>query len=306
MARRSTQLALLVLALACAQPAGATHFRYGSFNYEPTEGVECGATFYFRAAFVRNYNWGTFWTGIRFETTADRYRTEPGGAWLGQDPSDSATADNPQVGWQIQFPSVEVPPEGICPSPFDYPDFSSQPDSASLEVTVGSDPPGCRTWIRTYGFFYGDGDTEDLVMDVEVVNDEETRLGNYIYGSGSFAHVYESCSADVLQSVPWLAKFIGGDRLRGPGQNDVQFLQNNYGGRFQLEMEVLLGDGNRSPVATQLPVLPIPKTFDPDDASLFTIAAFDPDVEDAASLSFRVGTAAEYGRIYRYSSRYDE
>ncbi|GBG74371.1 hypothetical protein CBR_g18782 [Chara braunii] len=112
---------------------------------------------------------------------------------------------------------------------------------------------------------------------------------------------------------PWLAFFAGGDRL--------QALRNNANGRYCLQVGVDLTGGNRSPIVTQIPILPVPRLdnvhehhdlsstgyddFSPDGPYLLSkiyIGAMDEDMNDNQALTFRVGNEREYGGLYNYTN----
>jgi hypothetical protein len=101
------------------------------------------------------------------------------------------------------------------------------------EAREDEDPDHCSPWADTFGFFFGDGSHDTLVMKVTEVNHVPDILGNYIRGTSlPISHTYGADKLDA--NTPWVAFFTGGDRLTktsGP-------LNNNNHGRFRLEVRV--------------------------------------------------------------------
>ena len=86
-------------------------------------------------------------------------------------------------------------------------------------------PDYCSPWSDTYGFFFGDGYSHDVVLTVSEMNTETSLAGGYIKGASVFEHTYASSKKSV--SEPYVAFFTGGNRFLE--------LNNNKGGRFRLE-----------------------------------------------------------------------
>ena len=179
------------------------------------------------------------------------------------------------------------------------------PTSCSVDCTTTDEAPGqiqsarptygggstvCSPWAYSYGFFTGTNDVGGSVdyskeLEIQLTSidfNTESFIGNFIQGEGIIQHQYDTA---INVDEPWIAYFTGGDRItRTNGK-----LQNNEGGRFRLEVSINLechfsGDcWLRSPVATSLPVVPIPYTARNDVSlydysfSTFRIAAFDLD-----------------------------
>ncbi len=175
---------------------------------------------------------------------------------------------------------------------------------------AAKDPAKCAPWSELYGMFLGDGST--TTVDLEVVDMDanelgSSRLGNYITAVGTFSHSYTRETSD-----PFVAFFTGGERMfecnfpdaplstGGTCEGGLNVLMNNNAqGRYRLEVEVWLqGDGNRSPVVHQIPVMPIPHQM-PGVRAKFQIAAHDPDGD---ALTFRLGNKFEMGGIVRSKS----
>lgn len=152
------------------------------------------------------------------------------------------------------------------------------------EISSDSIPDYCSPWWDTYGFFFGDSSYQTVLMRVSEVDHAENVLGNVLSGSSQFVHTYPS---DTNNGEPWIAYFTGGNRLAD--------LQNNPNGRFRLEAEISLQSWNRnSPVATQIPILPVPYVGRADGFAQFEISAYDPDQQ---FVRFRLGSSTEYGRL---------
>ena len=179
---------------------------------------------------------------------------------------------------------------GTCPTTCKMDcETSIQPSAFQGGSTV------CGPWAYSYGFYTG---IETLTGNVDYHRELEIQLkeinvqtgssiGNFITGEGTLQVQYPTALAPsniFPQGEPWLAFFTGGDRIG----RDADLLQNNYGGRYRLEVSVNLmchfaGDcWQRSAVATSLPVVPIPYTerngyslYD-FSFSTFRIAAYDP------------------------------
>lgn len=155
----------------------------------------------------------------------------------------------------------------------------------------------CAPWAYSFGFFTGIEGTvangspdysKTLEIELNEINmNTASKIGNFIAGEGNVQVQYPTA---VDGEDPWVAFFTGGDRIgRASGQ-----LQNNYGGRFRLEISVNLechtrntqGCWQKSPRATSIPVVPIPYTerngnslYDVNFATI-RIAAYDPDIGD--------------------------
>ena len=141
-----------------------------------------------------------------------------------------------------------------------------------------STPDYCSPWSDSYGFFFGDGTTHDVVLTLTEIDYETTSsTGNYLKGVSTFDHTYSNSKLDA--SNPYIAFFTGGDRI----SKNADALQNNNSGRFRLETTINIQGSNRSPIATSMPVLPVPYTGRSAQSvygymATFQVAAYDPDV----------------------------
>jgi len=158
----------------------------------------------------------------------------------------------------------------------------------------------CTPWYALFGFFTGDtvsitnGRQDRATLDTTVtdINFEDTMLGNTISVEGDHEHTYKL--PNVNGRFEFTAFFTGGNRIAE--------LNNNQDGRFRLETLVLFDPsrpGNRSPVGTQIPILPIPygetNEYKPMDLVQFQIAAFDPDPYD--QVRYFLGNVEEQGGL---------
>eukprot|EP00854_Cymbomonas_tetramitiformis_P001562 gene1562-2195_t len=164
--------------------------------------------------------------------------------------------------------------------------------SIPCEADENDTPDYCSPWSSTYGFFFGDGNVTDIVLTVIEVDFEDTSVGNYIRAKSVFQHQYPT-SKDYSQfeayGRPWTAFFTGGNRIT----RTKDFLQNNGNGRFRLEITVNIvrspeGVNNHSPIATSIPVLPVPYNgrdgLNSPNGMLanFELSAYDPDIDPDA------------------------
>lgn len=213
-----------------------------------------------------------------------------------------------------------------CPSPFHCDVAKAEIDAITKKATFTSasntvasalcgdygNNPGkesgkCAPWSEMYGMFMGDGTSKTVELEVTDMDKTSSRLGNYLTGVGTFTHAYKRGTDD-----PFVAYFTGGERMyecnyphtplsaNGVCDGSLNVLMNNnQQGRYRLEVEVWLkGDGNRSPVVHQIPVIPIPHQL-PGTRAKFQIAANDPDGDD---LVFRFGNSFEMGGVVRSKS----
>eukprot|EP00898_Chlorokybus_atmophyticus_P000927 jgi/Chlat1/1835/Chrsp14S00120 len=327
-------LALCVtIALALVQIASASHFRYGTISWIPVAGPRSDGSFTveftFRAAFRRNYEWGKWfreqWAVT--STTSDPSPSDWHGSeayWLGPNvpytcPGGSTPATNgqgcqnidpqytPRVSYfHVKFPYSVHDDKSIvteCPDPF-YCDYKGP---------GGNVPSNCGSAV--YGFFYGDGNAEDIIMLVDSIDDTNNLIiGNYLTGVSRWTYDYSlppsGSSMIASQPATYVAYFTGGDRVyecsvpwnTNPGVCPTPLnylLNNNAQGRFRLEIEIkVTGDGNRSPIVTQIPIMPVMHVAHPNYAR-FQIAAYDLDPVDNRNLQFRFGNTREMGGIMR-------
>eukprot|EP00239_Pterosperma_sp_CCMP1384_P011772 CAMPEP_0197863746 /NCGR_PEP_ID=MMETSP1438-20131217/41443_1 /TAXON_ID=1461541 /ORGANISM="Pterosperma sp., Strain CCMP1384" /LENGTH=593 /DNA_ID=CAMNT_0043481761 /DNA_START=146 /DNA_END=1924 /DNA_ORIENTATION=+ len=223
-----------------------------------------------------------------------------------------------------------------CPQPFycDYLDADGNSDAAfhsdewnPTKCAVNQNPSSpdysngadsCAGWHETYGMYLGDGTQHTVQLTVAKMDygcqtgGEACNqiTGNFLLGEDRFSHYFETDT-----EKPFLNYFTGGQRVyecafdetrgemgldanglcTGPDLN--RLLNNNAEGRFRLELEIwLLADNNRSPYATQIPVLPIPRGTSPLDRKLFQVPAYDSDGDE---MVFRFGDEHEMGGLTR-------
>jgi len=186
---------------------------------------------------------------------------------------------------------------------------------------TGSYVTGCATWSDMYGMYLGDGTSRTVELTTTSIDYScadgdslcNSITGNFLFGEEVFQHGYNTNTAE-----PYQLYFTGGQRIYeclydpGIGKTGLsadgtcvedldRLLNNNAEGRYRLIMDVwILGDFNRSPIASQLPVLPVVRSTSFDTRTLFQIAAYDPDVED--KLVFAFGDETEMGAISRSKS----
>ena len=117
----------------------------------------------------------------------------------------------------------------------------------------------CTPWSQVFGFFFGDDNAthhsafnEGVVAEVTDMSFENTEFGNYVrMRAVSCTHTY-TAPMHAATNKPYVAFFTGGNR--------IDQLHNNANGRYRLEVEVAFVKpfSNRSPIATNIPVLPLP------------------------------------------------
>lgn len=294
----------------------ASHFRYGTLSWVPKDSNK--VEFTLTAAYRADYDWGSGfgekWSsdGTTFQNTPSLKFENPSGVAGGY-------LDPP---YQLLLPTgagANGDPlvNGIqCMSPFDNgdsPDCGTDPpgtkkpnNRSPITFTVNAGdfipydnlgspiqgqtgvacespndatPDYCSPWSDTYGFFFGDGNTHDVVLTLTELDVEKVSTGNFLKGISVFEHTYSNSKKDA--NTPYIAYFTGGDRL---GLEDK--LQNNFAGRFRLEATVNIQGSNRSPVASSMPILPVPYTGRSAQSAYgymatFQIAAYDPDTNGA-------------------------
>ena len=223
------------------------------------------------------------------------------------------TAIDPRTGNSIPYYpyyqgglSTSVLPSGlgaVCSCSVDdmKNNYGTCPGSCTMQCTTATQESAffggstvCGPWAYSYGFYTGvetDGGDPDYHKTLEITLNEinsvaDSKIGNFITGEGKIEQQYPSPLGNGGE--PWVAYFTGGDRIGKAAAG----LQNNYGGRFRLEISVNLmchvsnTCWQRSARATSLPVVPIPYTgrngFSLYDYSFstFRIAAYDPDIGD--------------------------
>ena len=111
----------------------------------------------------------------------------------------------------------------------------------------------CAPWDQLYGFFYGDGETSRVMMEMTQLPTESAAslgdyryqsVGNYMLGTSRFRHGYTENA-----NAPKVAFFTGGDRVLecavGPENSHSPdgatctagefgtLLHNNFEGRFR-------------------------------------------------------------------------
>ncbi|KAK3287040.1 hypothetical protein CYMTET_5450 [Cymbomonas tetramitiformis] len=177
------------------------------------------------------------------------------------------------------------------------------------DYSAGAD--SCAAWSLLYGMYLGDGTSMTIELTAEEIDYSDSQTGNFIKGTTFFFHYYEVDTSD-----PFVAFFTGGQRIyecsssdymndQGECSNDpteqglYYQLNNNAEARFRLEIEIWICSAyyNRSPIATQIPTIPVlsPST-ESDVLSKFQIAAYDPDDDD---LFFDFGDEYEMGGTAR-------
>ncbi|XRB03543.1 IPT/TIG domain-containing protein [Pycnococcus provasolii] len=141
----------------------------------------------------------------------------------------------------------------------------------------------CTPWNEVFGFFFGDTintnslEDHELVVDVVDLDTEDTMLGNTVRVRTKTprGHTYQG-SGPENKGEGFVAFFTGGNRISN--------MNNNGDGRYRLETLVKLDTYrplNRSPIGSNIPVLPLPYDSTPgNDGVNFQIAAFDPDEYD--------------------------
>ena len=157
-------------------------------------------------------------------------------------------------------------------------------------------PDYCSPWSDTYGFFFGDGYSHDVVLTVSEMNAESSLAGNYVKGVSVFEHTYASSKKSVNE--PYVAYFTGGNRFLD--------LNNNEGGRFRLETSVNIQGSNRSPIASFMPVIPVSYTARGVKSTYnymatFQLAAYDPDIDKTGfgteSVEYRIASYIKQGAV---------
>eukprot|EP00898_Chlorokybus_atmophyticus_P003940 jgi/Chlat1/4547/Chrsp29S04595 len=192
-----------------------------------------------------------------------------------------------------------------CPTPFycDYPGPSGTlpADCGSSNTAYATNKNLCAPWSQVYGFFYGDGLADNVILQLDTVDASSNLItGNYVRGVSRWVKTYTPQTA-LPTNYPgsgapvYTAFYTGGDRIY---ECSVPW-NTNPGGRFRLEITVsVTGDGNRSPIASQIPVMPVMHVSYPNYAK-FQIAAYDLDPVDNRNLQFTFGDQMEMGGIMR-------
>lgn len=169
----------------------------------------------------------------------------------------------------------------------------------------------CAPWAESYGFFFGDsGSAEEVVVTVTDIDFDRGLVGNVLRATSAYiVHNYTSPydNSVPLSPKPWVAYWTAGNRLTE--------LQNNADGRFRLEIDVrFLTTGcssaagctiisNRSPVAAQIPVMPV--VYPASGVASFQVAAYDPDYSTRQDqVRYFVGNQQEHGYILANYVRY--
>ncbi|KAK3280655.1 hypothetical protein CYMTET_11514 [Cymbomonas tetramitiformis] len=173
--------------------------------------------------------------------------------------------------------------------------------------SAGAD--SCAAWSLLYGMYLGDGTSMTIELTAEEIDYSDSQTGNFLKGTTFFYHYYEVDTSD-----PFVAFFTGGQRIyecsssdymsdegecaNDPTEQGLYYqLNNNAEARFRLEIEIWIRSAyyNRSPIATQIPTIPVlsPST---EVLSKFQIAAYDPDDDD---LFFYFGDEYEMGGTAR-------
>ncbi|KAK3285088.1 hypothetical protein CYMTET_7287 [Cymbomonas tetramitiformis] len=195
-----------------------------------------------------------------------------------------------------------------CATYIPYDLNASAGDMVPCEVLSNSDPDYCSPWAETYGFFFGDGSSTDVILTVTQIEHQQTASSYYMRGESTVLKTYvtskdyshpEDPSFSLQYGRPWRAFFTGGAR---PTTLFDSHLHNNAGGRFRLEVTVNIVEGNRSPVGVVYhPVLPVPYNSRGSDAlahgmlSNFQVSAYDPD--NWQTPFFFMGNAQTFGYL---------
>lgn len=153
----------------------------------------------------------------------------------------------------------------------------------------------CAAWEQLYGMYLGDGTSTTIELTIQEIENSATSLtGNYIKGSTYFYHYYEIDTSD-----PFVGFFTGGNRMsecsktsymssegecaNSPDEQGLYYrLNNNAESRFRLEIEIWIRSNfpNRSPIASQIPIVPVMFPEQEGQLAKFQIAAYDPDTPD--------------------------
>eukprot|EP00898_Chlorokybus_atmophyticus_P003902 jgi/Chlat1/4512/Chrsp29S04581 len=317
--------------------AAGSHFRYGTISWEPepVAGKPYQVSFTINLAFRRDYDWGRYFGEKWSSNGGTSFNTLVGGVantWFHFD--QTAGVDYTSGQWMLRFPAgmgttytaisttssnnlCQYPEEtGISPlCPGGTPAgtlvqaptlVNSQgqllyPGGLACKAAVTGTPDYCAPWSATYGFFFGDGQYTTTTITIGTVNFVNNALGNYVRGGTTFLYTYAAANAGG--GHPWTAFFTGGNRIYA--------LNNNREGRFRLEAQVAIWGTNKSPVATNIPVLPVPYTGRAQmsqygNMATFQIAAYDPDIEGASEqqVYYRLGNRREMGYLLANSFPY--
>ena len=269
--------------LTSTKPAQASgHFRFGTLSWAPNT-QENSVDLTLQVAYKKNYVWGSdleSWkedgsssSAFKQLATASTEEQSACNAWDKSSARPDACTSltiSPEVGFVIKFPSKALPSEGQCSSP--------------LKTSPTTD--GCLPWTEVYGFYAGDGGNKDVEITItDSTSDVYSPLANYIIGKSVFTHTYASAENG---GEAWTAYFTGGDR-------DPSLL-NNAGGRFRLETTVKISGTNRSPIASVIPIIPVPKSA---TAAQFQIMGYDLNALTTTP-TVRDGGEREYGGVYNY------
>ena len=131
-------------------------------------------------------------------------------------------------------------------------------------LVITSQDSTCTPWVDAWGWYYGDGTSEALYLDVHTALDDDSVLGNYALVRSAFYHAYPN--ADQL----YTAFFTG----RGQPED----FMNNPQVLFRVETTIDLTMRNKSPVIRPHPVIPVVMSTSSTDTTItFTVPAFDPD-----------------------------
>ena len=189
---------------------------------------------------------------------------------------------NPLTGQYLPYDNGGNPVGGETGVPCEKPDDTT--------------PDYCSPWSEVYGFFFGDGYSHNVILTVSEINTESSLAGNYVNGVSVFKHEYRSSKKSA--SEPYIAFFTGGNRFLG--------LNNNKGGRFRLETSVNIQGTNRSPIATFMPVIPIPYTGRSAKSTYnymatFQVSAYDPDLDGSGfgteAVKYKIASSIKQGAI---------
>lgn len=317
-------VAFLFLNVLFVQASASSHFRYGTLSWAPKGNNK--VEFTLEAAYRADYDWGARlgeqWSsdsGATFKTSPALTFEDPTGTAGGYlDPpyqlklptgtgsngsplvngiqcvSPFDTGDSPDCGADppgTKKPNRKTPITytiaGVTVNAGDFIPYDNLGSPIAGQTGVACESPDdsapdyCSPWADSYGFFFGDGTTHDVVLTLTELDVEKVSTGNFLRGISVFEHTYSNSKKDA--DTPYVAFFTGGNRL-GLEQDS---LHNNYNGRFRLEATVNIQGSNRSPIATSLPILPVPYTGRGAQSAYgsmatFQVAAFDPDTNGQA------------------------
>ena len=310
-----------------AKLCSASHFIYGTMNWEPTSVTK--VQFTLETAYKLDYDWSSqveqSWTVLQ---TVDGVDTElnvttlasitdlASGSYYLKMPTGTGGAGEPLVNGRMcanaydtgDSPGCDGYPVGTLlnnrkdPNTNLYIPYDNGGDIVEGNTAVPCESPDdtqadyCSPWFDTYGFFFGDGYTHDVVFSVSHVDATDSTTGNYVKAVATFEHTYPSNKKSVDE--PYIAFFTGGNKLDS--------LNNNKAGRFRLETSVNIQGDNRSPVASFVPILPVPYTGRSVMSAYgymatFKFVAYDPDISSTGfgteEVTYKLASSIKQGAL---------